>query len=141
MITFVTVDPGSGPRNQHQSTLTVKRSTLRSATDAGFWEETSCWVRAYGLLPWVVAGGPWSLCDNSLILSFRGVPMGLQPTRANENHPRRHPRESGGPFSVWNTVDSRLRGNDVTFSRAAGDEESRTGLKEPRRNTDSIRQV
>jgi hypothetical protein len=49
--------------------------------------------------------------------------MGLQPARANENHPRRHPSESGGPFSVRNTMDSRLRGNDaegVIFGRAAG---------------------
>ena len=55
-----------------QGTLTVKRGTLRSATDAGFWEATGCWVRAYGPLPWAVAGAPWSLCDDSLILSFRG---------------------------------------------------------------------
>jgi hypothetical protein len=45
--------------------------------------------------------------------------MGLQPTRANENDPRRHPRESGGPFSVRNTMDSRLRGNDVIFRRVS----------------------
>ncbi len=46
-------------------------------------------------------------------LVFRRVPMGLQPTRRNENRPRGHPRESGGPSSVRNTMDSRLRGNDV----------------------------
>jgi hypothetical protein len=38
--------------------------------------------------------------------------MGLWPTRANENQ-RRHPRESGGPCPEQ--LDSRLRGNDVTF--------------------------
>jgi hypothetical protein len=43
--------------------------------------------------------------------------MGLPPTRRNENHPRRHPRESGGPFSVRNRMDSRFRGNDVIFGR------------------------
>ena len=46
--------------------------------------------------------------------------MGLRPTRANENPLRRRPREGGGPFSVWNTMDSRLRGNDdrgVIFGR------------------------
>ena len=43
--------------------------------------------------------------------------MGLRPTRANEKYPRRHPRESGGPFSAWNAMDSRLRGNDVIFGR------------------------
>jgi hypothetical protein len=31
--------------------------------------------------------------------------MGLPPTRANENHPRRHPREKEGPFSVRNTME------------------------------------
>jgi len=46
--------------------------------------------------------------------------MGLPPTRANENHPHRHPRESGGAFSVRNTRDSRLRGNDVIFGEAVG---------------------
>jgi hypothetical protein len=55
--------------------------------------------------------------------------MGLRPARRNENHPRRHPRESGGPFSVRNTMDSRFRGNDVIFGGAAGDEEYRSGLK------------
>ncbi len=44
--------------------------------------------------------------------------MGVQPTRPNENRARRHPRESGGPFSVWNPMDSRLRGNDVIFGGA-----------------------
>jgi hypothetical protein len=42
--------------------------------------------------------------------------MGLRPTRANDKHSRRHPRESGGPFSARNTMDSRLRGNDVIFA-------------------------
>ena len=54
--------------------------------------------------------------------------MGLRPTHGNENpHPRR-PREGGNPR--W--VDSRFRGNDahnVTFRKAAGDEESRTAFK------------
>jgi len=45
--------------------------------------------------------------------------MGLRPTHRNETHLRRHPRESGGP-----PVDSRLRGNDVTFERAAGGQAS-----------------
>jgi hypothetical protein len=27
----------------------------------------------------------------------------------------RHPRESGGPLLVRNTMDSRIRGNDVIF--------------------------
>jgi len=53
--------------------------------------------------------------------------MGLWPTRSNEN--QRRPRESGDPFSVRNTMDSRLRGNDVVFGGAAGDEESRSALK------------
>ena len=44
--------------------------------------------------------------------------MGLQPTRTNENHPRRHPCESGGPFSVRHTMDSRLRGNDAVLGEA-----------------------
>ena len=48
--------------------------------------------------------------------------MGLRPTRANENHPRRHPRESGGPF--FSLMDSRFRGNDVTFGGAASGEGS-----------------
>ena len=47
--------------------------------------------------------------------------MGLPPTRANENHPRRHPREKEGPFSVRNTMDSRLRGNDVIFGGVSMD--------------------
>ena len=38
--------------------------------------------------------------------------MGQCPTRWNESHLRRYPRESGGP-----PVDSRLRGNDVTLER------------------------
>jgi len=71
----------------------------------------------------------WSQCENSFLLSFRRVPMGLHLTRANENYPRRHPRESGGPFSAPNTMDSRLRGNDVIFGGAAGDEESSSGLE------------
>ena len=29
----------------------------------------------------------------------------------------RHPRESGGPLLVQNTMDSRFRGNDVIFER------------------------
>jgi hypothetical protein len=33
----------------------------------------------------------------------------LPPTPRNENHPRRHPRVSGGPFSARNTMDSRFR--------------------------------
>jgi hypothetical protein len=41
--------------------------------------------------------------------------MGLQPAKASKHHPRRHPRESGGPFSFRNTMDSRFRGNDVIF--------------------------
>jgi len=45
--------------------------------------------------------------------------MGQRPTHRNETHLRRHPRESGGP-----PADSRLRGNDVTFERAAGDKGS-----------------
>jgi hypothetical protein len=39
------------------------------------------------------------------------------------------PAKAGGPFSVWNTMDSRLRGNDVNFGGAEGDEESLTALK------------
>jgi len=42
--------------------------------------------------------------------------MSLWPTRGNENR-QRHPREGGGPF--FSPMDSRLRGNDVTFGRAA----------------------
>ncbi len=53
--------------------------------------------------------------------------MDLWPTRANENHTRRHPRESGGPFSVRDTMDSRLRGNDMTFGGAAGGPERNEG--------------
>ena len=55
--------------------------------------------------------------------------MGPWPAQRDENHARRHPRESGGPWLVSNPVDSRFRGNDVIFERAAGDEESRTALK------------
>ena len=48
--------------------------------------------------------------------------MSLWPTRGNENQ-HRHPRESGGPLLVRNTMDSRspafaedkFRGNDVFF--------------------------
>jgi hypothetical protein len=46
--------------------------------------------------------------------------MGLPPIPTNETRPRRHPRESGGPFSVRNTMDSRLRGNDVICGGAGG---------------------
>jgi hypothetical protein len=42
--------------------------------------------------------------------------MGLRPTRGNEN-PRRHPRASGGPPPE--EMDSRFRGNDVTFGGLA----------------------
>jgi hypothetical protein len=55
--------------------------------------------------------------------------MGLRPTQRDENQARRHPRESGGPWSVSNPMDSRFRGNDLIFERAEGDEESRTALK------------
>jgi len=55
--------------------------------------------------------------------------MGSRPTQRDENQARRHPRESGGPWLVSNPMDSRFRGNDVIFERAAGDEESRTALK------------
>ena len=55
--------------------------------------------------------------------------MGLRPTQRDENEARRHPRESGGPWLVSNPMDSRFRGNDVIFERAAGDEESRSALK------------
>ena len=41
------------------------------------------------------------------------VVLGLPPTRAIANRTGCHPRESGGPFSIWNTMDSRLRGNDM----------------------------
>jgi hypothetical protein len=44
--------------------------------------------------------------------------MGLWPTQRNENHIPRHPRESGGPLLVRNTMDSRFSGNDVIFERA-----------------------
>jgi hypothetical protein len=64
---------------------------------------------------------------------YRRVVMGLPPTRANENHPCRHPRESGGPFSIRNTMDSRLRGNDVIFG-GAGVHRS----KRPRASTEKL---
>jgi len=41
--------------------------------------------------------------------------MGLWPDRGNEN--QRRPHESGDPSSVQ--MDSRLRGNDVTFRSEA----------------------
>jgi len=59
--------------------------------------------------------------------------MGLPPARANENHPRRHPGESGGPFSIRNTVDSRFRGKDVNFG-GAGVHRS----KRPRASTEKL---
>ena len=31
----------------------------------------------------------------------------------------RHPREGGGPYFVWNAMDSRFRGNDVVIRAAA----------------------
>ena len=40
--------------------------------------------------------------------------MGLWPTRGNENR-RCRPREGGDPLLVRNTMDSRFRGNDVSF--------------------------
>ena len=40
--------------------------------------------------------------------------MSLQPTHGDESQIRRRPRGSGDPF----LVDSRLRGNDVTFERS-----------------------
>ena len=46
---------------------------------------------------------------------FYRVAMGLRPTHRNESHKRRRPRASGDP----RPVDSRFRGNDVTFERAA----------------------
>jgi hypothetical protein len=49
--------------------------------------------------------------------------MGLRPTRDNEY--QRRPRASGDPLPV----DSRLRGNDVTFGGAVGDEGSRSTEK------------
>jgi hypothetical protein len=62
----------------------------------------------------------------------RGVTMGHWPTRGNESHQRRHPRESGGPL-----VDSRpsassgqaLRGNDVTLKRADRTPAGHPGLR------------
>ena len=41
--------------------------------------------------------------------------MGLRSTHRDESHKRRRPREGGDPGQV----DSRFRGNDVTFDRAA----------------------
>jgi len=46
--------------------------------------------------------------------------MGLSPTQRDENHAPRHPSESGSSLLVANTMDSRFRGNDVIFERAAG---------------------
>ena len=37
------------------------------------------------------------------------------PTQTDENRKRRHPRASGGPISVQNTMDSRFRGYDAVF--------------------------
>jgi hypothetical protein len=48
-----------------------------------------------------------------LSLSFRVV-MGRRPTHPLESFKRRRPRESGDP----RPVDSRFRGNDVTFDGA-----------------------
>jgi len=62
--------------------------------------------------------------------------MGLPPIPANETRPRRHPRESGGPFSVRNTMDSRLRGNDVICGGAGSDEGS---LQELQRSFAALR--
>jgi len=47
--------------------------------------------------------------------------MGLWPTPGNED--QRRPREGGDPFV--GPMDSRLRGNDVNFRGAGGDDESR----------------
>jgi len=41
----------------------------------------------------------------------------IGPTQRNENHVRRHPRESGGPLLVRSAMDSRVRGNDVIPAR------------------------
>jgi hypothetical protein len=43
--------------------------------------------------------------------------MGLRPTRLDENPHPCHPRESGGPGHLGE-LDSRFRGNDVTFDGA-----------------------
>ena len=48
--------------------------------------------------------------------------MGLWPTRSNENQAS-SPRKRG---PIVSPMDSRLRGNDVIFGGAAGDEECRT---------------
>jgi len=61
------------------------------------------------------------------------VVMGLPPTRANENHPSRQPRERGGPLSIRNTMDSRFRGEDVNFG-GAGVHRS----KRPRASTEKL---
>jgi hypothetical protein len=45
--------------------------------------------------------------------------MVLWPAQGDENHARRHPRESGGPLLVSNTMDSRFCGGDVIFERTA----------------------
>ena len=42
--------------------------------------------------------------------------MGFGPTHGNESHKPRRPREGADPASV----DSRFRGNDLTFERAEG---------------------
>jgi hypothetical protein len=47
------------------------------------------------------------------MVSFR-VFMGLRPTHSLESFKRRRPRESGDPHPM----DSRFRGNDVTFDGA-----------------------
>jgi hypothetical protein len=52
--------------------------------------------------------------------------MGLWPTRNHEKSASSSPRKRG---PIVGQMDSRLRGNDVTFGGAAGDEESRTALK------------
>jgi hypothetical protein len=52
------------------------------------------------------------------------LPCACGPPRGNENQ-RRHPRESGGPLLVRNTMDSRFPGNDVFFEGDAGDQNLR----------------
>jgi len=44
---------------------------------------------------------------------YRRIVMGLLTNRVNENRPRRHLRGIGAPFLIQNTVDSRLRRDDV----------------------------
>ena len=56
-----------------------------------------------------------SVVPGRFLLSFRVV-MGLRPTHRDESHRLRHPRASGGPRP--DELDSRFRGNDVTFQRA-----------------------